>query len=54
MLKEPVLNPRVYMQSATARGSGTSIVIVGPAKVKACKSDLFTEGIPEVEIMKYN
>ena len=33
-----------------ARGSGTGLVTVGPAKVKACKSILFTEGTPEVEI----
>ena len=31
-------------------GSGTSLVIVGPAKVKSCNSILFTEGIHEVEI----
>ena len=34
----------------TARGSGTGLVTVGPAKVKACKSILCTQGIPEVEI----
>ena len=34
----------------TARGSSTGLVIVGPTKVKACKSILFTEGIPEIKI----
>ena len=34
----------------TARGSGTGLVTVGSAKVKACKSIIFTEGIPEVKI----
>ena len=34
----------------TARGSYTGLVIVGPAKIKACKSVLFTKDIPEVEI----
>ena len=33
----------------TARGSGTFLVRIGPAKVKACKSVLFTEGTPEVK-----
>ena len=33
----------------TARGSGTSHVTVSPAKVKAYKSIMFTEGILEVE-----
>ena len=28
----------------------TGLVPVGPTKVKACKSFLFTEGTPEVEI----
>ena len=32
----------------TARGS--SLVTIGPAKVNPCKSNQFTEGIPEVEI----
>ena len=34
----------------TARGSSTSLVTVGPTKVKACKYIKFAEGIPEVEI----
>ena len=34
-----------------ARGSDACFVTVGPAKVKACESILFTEGIPKVEIM---
>ena len=33
----------------TARGSDTSFMTLGPAKFKACKSILFTEGIHEVE-----
>ena len=32
------------------RGSSTGLCWVGPAKVKASKSILFTEGSPEVEI----
>ena len=32
---------------STARGSDTDLMMVGPAKVKACKSVLFTEGTPE-------
>ena len=35
---------------STARGSSTGLLTVGPAKVKACKSILFIEDIPEVEI----
>ena len=31
-------------------GSDTGIVTVVPANVKACKSIIFTEGIPEVAI----
>ena len=34
----------------SARGSGTGLVTVGPAKVKACKSVLFTEVAHDVEI----
>ena len=34
----------------TARGSCAGLVTVGPTKVKACKSVLFTVGIPEVKI----
>ena len=34
--------------------SCTGLVTVGPAKVKACKSILFTEGSPEVKIRKNN
>ena len=33
-----------------ARGYSTSLVTVGPTKVKALKSILFTEGVPEVKI----
>ena len=40
---------QLLMHSA-ARGSSTGLEIVGHTKVKACKSILFTEGIPEVEI----
>ena len=32
-----------FSRLSTARGSGTSLITVGPAKVKACKSILFTE-----------
>ena len=32
-------------------GSCAGIVMVGPTKVKTCKSILFTEGIPEVRII---
>ena len=39
-----------FSRPNTARGSGTSLVAVGPAKFKACKSILFTEGSPEVKI----
>ena len=35
---------------STSRGSSNGLVTVGPEKVKACRSILFTEGIPEVEI----
>ena len=35
---------------STTKESSTSLVKVGPAKVKACKSVLFTEGTPEVKI----
>ena len=34
----------------TARVSSTGLVMTGPTKVKACKSVLFTEGTPKVEI----
>ena len=34
-------------RSCTARGSGTDLCRRGPAKVKALKSILFTEGSPE-------
>ena len=37
----------------TARGYDTGLVIVGPAKVKTCKSILFTEDVPEVKIKKH-
>ena len=35
---------------STARGSTTWLLPVGPAKVKARKFILFTEGAPEVKI----
>ena len=35
---------------STAWGSSKSLVTVSPTKVKACKSILFTEDVPEVEI----
>ena len=35
---------------STARGFSTSLVTVGPSKVKGRKSVLFTEGTPEVKI----
>ena len=43
-----------YMHSqlsrpSTARGSSTRLSLVGPTKVEACESFLFTEGSPEVE-----
>ena len=31
-------------RSSTARGSGSVLSLGGPAKVKACKSFIFTEG----------
>ena len=34
---------------STARGSSTGLLLVGPGKVKACESFLFTEGSPECE-----
>ena len=37
------------LRHCTSRGSGTGLVPVGPTKVKARKSILFTEGTPEVE-----
>ena len=39
---------------STARGSSTRLVTVGPTMVKACKSVLFTEGTPEVQVKKYS
>ena len=43
------------LRRSTAKGFSTGLVPVGPTKVKACKSILFIEGIPEVEIkMKWN
>ena len=38
------------LRGNTARGSSTGLVPVSPAKVKECKSILFTEGTSEVEI----
>ena len=49
------LNKGIYSllsRLSTARGSGTSLVTVSPAKVRACNTILFTEGIPEVKIRK--
>ena len=34
---------------STAKGSSTGLALVGPTKVKACKSFLFGYGSPEVE-----
>ena len=34
----------------TTRGSSTGLVTVCPTEVKACKSILFTEGVPGVKI----
>ena len=39
-----------FSRCCTARGSSTDLCWVGPTKVKASKSILFTEGSPEVEI----
>ena len=36
-------------RSSTARGSDTGLSLVGPTKVKACKSFLFTAGSFKVE-----
>ena len=35
---------------STPRGSSNGLVPAGPTQVKACKSNLFTEGTPGVEI----
>ena len=39
----------------TARGSGTGLSTVGPAKVKACscRSLLFTKDVSDIEIKTY-
>ena len=37
-------------RKCTARGFSTGLCRRGPAKVKACKFVLFTEGSPEVEM----
>ena len=37
------------LRCSTARGSSTGLFLVGPTKVNACKSFLFTEGSPEGE-----
>ena len=39
-----------FSRHNAARGSSTGLVTVGPAKVQACYSILFTEGVPEVGI----
>ena len=39
-----------FSRRCTARGSSTGLCCVGPAKVKASKSVLFTEGSPELKI----
>ena len=39
-----------FLRLSTARGSGTGLVTVGPAKVKACKSFLFTEGVYSLKV----
>ena len=46
----PDVTHKLLARLSTARGSITELVPVGPTKVKACKSVLFTEGTPEVEI----
>ena len=50
----PVANRLVmysqFSRLSTARGFCTGLATVGPAKVKAFKSILFTEGSPEVKI----
>ena len=38
------------LRHSSARGSSIGLVPVDPAKVKACKFILFTEGTPEVKI----
>ena len=38
-----------FLRSCTARGSDTGLCCRGPAKVRARKSILFTEGSPRVE-----
>ena len=42
--------PTKYQTSIYLTESSTGLVIVGPSKVKDCKSILFTEGIPEFKI----
>ena len=36
----------------TARGSGTGLLTVGPTKVKACRSLLFTKDGSDIKIKK--
>ena len=51
--KRLIVNEHMYSQFLrliTARGSNTVLVTIGPTKVKAFKSVLFTDGIPEVKI----
>ena len=40
-----------FSRYSTTRGSSTGLCRVGPAKVKASKSIIYTEGPPEVEII---
>ena len=41
------------LRRSTASGSSTALVIVGPTKVKVCKSVLFTEGTSEAKIRSF-
>ena len=46
--KRLIVNEHMYSQFwrlITARGSNTILVTIGPTKVKACKSVLFTDSI---------
>ena len=55
VLQQNTINliPSIYSQlwrCSTAKGSSIGLAPVGPTKVKACKSILFTEGTTEVKI----
>ena len=49
MINNVIINSQLS-RCITARGSSTGLVLVGPTKFKACKSILYTEGTPEVEV----